>query len=127
MRKGFKEKSFGDRLSEAAKAKQAQLDRARAKAPANDPEFAARQEARRQAALAREARQEERRAAKLAALEREAAERKAAEAALAAKLEAEAVAREAEKAEQAIRDRQREVEQKLARDARYAARKARKK
>src|ERR1700719_878836 len=76
MQKGFREKSFGDRLSEGAKAKQAQLERARAKSPANDPEFAGRQEGRRLAQLARTAREEERRKAKLAALEEAAAEKK---------------------------------------------------
>src|ERR1700691_5084402 len=100
MQKGFREKGFGDRLGEAAKAKQAQLERARAKSPANDPEFAARQEARRQTELARTARQEERRQAKLAALEREAEEKKLAEVARVVALKAEAAAREIEQAEQ---------------------------
>ena len=127
MQKGFREKSFGDRLSEAAKAKQARLDRARAKLPANDPGFAARQEERRVAQLARTARQEERRQAKHAAQEREAAERKAAEVACAAQLKAEAQTREAERVEGARREKMREAEQKTARDVRYAARKARQK
>jgi hypothetical protein len=127
MQKGFREKGFGDRLGDAARARQAQLERARAKSPANDPEFAARQEARRLAEVARAARQEERRQAKLAALEREAEEKKAAEAARAVELAAEAAAREAEKAELARRAIEREAEQKAARDARYAARKARRK
>jgi hypothetical protein len=127
MQKGFREKSYGDRLGEAARAKQAQLERARAKSPANDPEFAARQESRRLTGLAREVRQEERRQAKLAALEREAAERIAADAARAIALKAEAAAREVELAERARREKEREVEQKAARDIRYAARKARRK
>jgi hypothetical protein len=127
MQKGFREKSFGDRLSEGAKAKQAQLERARAKSPANDPEFAGRQEARRLAQLARTAREEERRQAKLAALESEAAKRRAAEAAHAAEVKAEAEAKEAERVERARREKAREGEQKVARDARYAARQARRK
>jgi hypothetical protein len=125
MQKGFKEKGFGDRLGEAARAKQAQLERARAKSPANDPEFGARQEARRLMELARTARQEERKQAKLATVAREAAEKKLAEAARAAELLAEAAAREAEYAERARRAVEREAEQKAARDIRYAARKAR--
>ncbi len=125
MKKNFMEKSFADRLGQAASAKQAQLERARVNAPANDPEFAARQEARRQADLARTARQEERKKAKLAALEREAAEKKAAEAARAAELAAEEAAREAERVERARLAKEREAEQKAARDLRYAARKAR--
>jgi len=127
MQKGFREKGFGDRLGEAARAKQAQLERARAKSPANDPEFAARQEGRRLTGVARTARQEERRKAKLAALEREAEEKKAAEVARVAALKADAAAREVEQAEQARRAAEREVEQKAARDTRYAARKARRK
>jgi hypothetical protein len=127
MQKGFREKNFGERLSESAKAKQGQLERARAKSSVNDPEFGARQEARRVADLARAARQEERRQAKLAALAREAAEKKAAEAARATELKAEADAREARRVEQARHDKEREVGQKAGRDARYAARQARRK
>jgi hypothetical protein len=127
MQKGFREKNFGERLGESAKAKQAQLERARAKSPVNDPEFAARQEARRLAGLARTARQEERQQAKLAAIARAAAEKRAAEEARAAELQAAAEAREAARVEQARRDKEREVAQKAERDARYAARKARKK
>jgi hypothetical protein len=127
MQKGFREKSFGDRLSEGAKAKQAQRERAHANSPANDPEFAGRQEGRRLAQLARTAREEERRQAKLAALESEAAKRKAAEATRAAELKAQAEAREAERVELARRKKEREAEQKVARDARYAGRQARRK
>ncbi len=92
--------NFGDRLKAAAKAKQALLEKARAKAPANDPKFAERQAARREVSIAREARVSERKAAKLAAKIREAAEQEAREIVL-------------------------EAERKAARDARYAARKAR--
>ena len=49
--------TFTDRLETAAKARQAQLARARAKDPTKDPEFAARQEARAAAAYAREERE----------------------------------------------------------------------
>jgi len=104
------EPNFGDRLKAAAKAKQALLEKARAKAPANDPKFAERQAARREVSIAREARVSERKAAKLAAKIREAAEQEA---------------REAEAVEQAAREIVLEAERKAARDARYAARKAR--
>ncbi len=69
--------TFADRLDAAAKAKQALLERARAKDPTKDPEFAARQEARVAAARAREEREAERRRARQAAREQEAADRKA--------------------------------------------------
>ena len=106
--------NFGDRLKAAAKAKQALLEKARAKAPANDPKFAERQAARREVSIAREARASERKAAELAAKIREAEEQAA-----------EQEAREAEAAEQAAREIVLEAERKAARDARYAARKAR--
>ncbi len=106
--------NFGDRLKAAAKAKQSLLNKARAKALANDPEFAKRQAARRAVAIAREARVSERKAAKLAAKIRETEEQAA-----------EQEAREAEAAEQAAREIVLEAERKAARDARYAARKAR--
>ena len=57
---------FADRLETAAKAKQALLEKARAKDPANDPEFAARLAERAAIAAAREARETERRLAKQA-------------------------------------------------------------
>ena len=111
-------------MKAAAKAKQALLNKARAKAPANDPEFAKRQAARRAVAIAREARVSERKAAKLAAKIRETAEQEAREAE-AAEQAAEQEARETEAAEQAAREIVLEAERKAARDARYAARKAR--
>ena len=122
---------FADRLSTAAKAKQALLEKARAKNPVNDPEFAARQAERIAASQAREARETERRAAKQAEREREAAEKAAAKIAaaeaLAAQQAAEAAAREAERIEREVRAPLNEALAKLSRDARYAARKARKK
>jgi Family of unknown function (DUF6481) len=112
--------NFTDRLETAAKAKQAQLARARAKDPTKDPEFAARQEARAVAAYAREERESDRQIAKLAEREKEAAERDA--------RKAEQVALEAERAGRVTRQKTASLaEQKAARDARYAARKARKK
>jgi hypothetical protein len=114
--------TFADRLETAAKAKQALLEKARQKDPSNDPEFAARQAARVEAARLREERETEKRNARLA----EQAEREAEAARKAAEAQAEA---------DRIRSGKRPVskpalsesEQKALRDARYAARKARKK
>ncbi len=122
---------FADRLDVAAKAKQALLEKARAKDPTNDPEFAARQAERIAASQAREARESERRAAKQAEREREKTEKAAAKTAaaeaLAAQQAAEAAAAEAERIEREVRAPLNEALAKLARDARYAARKSRKK
>ena len=112
--------TFADRLETATKAKQALLERARAKDPTKDPEFGARQEARAAAAYARQERESDRLIAKLAEREKEAAERDA--------RKAEQVALEAERAGRVTRQKTASLaEQKAARDARYAARKARKK
>jgi len=118
--------TFADRLETAAKAKQALLEKARQKDPSNDPEFAARQAARIEAARLREERETEKRNAKLAEQALVKAEREAEAARKAAEAEAEAAR---------IRSGKRPVskpalspeEQKAIRDARYAARKARKK
>jgi hypothetical protein len=116
--KGFKEKSFGDRLSESASARQAALERFRARPAADDPVVVKRREERMAIARAREIRAAERAAAKLAEAavraEREAIEK------------AEREARERREAiEKVIRDASEAAERKKARDARYAARKAR--
>jgi hypothetical protein len=113
--------TFADRLETAAKAKQALLEKARQKDPSNDPEFAARQ-----AARLREERETEKRNARLAEQAKVKAEREAEAARKAAEAQAEA---------DRIRSGKRPVskpalsesEQKALRDARYAARKARKK
>ncbi len=120
------EPKFNDRLNTAARAKRALLDKARANGPANDPDFADRQVARREVSIAREARTAERKTAKLAEKIRLAEEKAAEEAARAIALAAEQEAREAEATEQAAREIGLEAERKAARDARYAARKARK-
>lgn len=125
--RGFKEKGFNDRLQDQAKARAALLERARAKNPQNDPEFAARQAERKRIAEEREAREAARAEQKAAALRAE-AERKIAEEA--ARIEAERLAKEeAEKAKRAEADKlvQLLAEQKALRDARYAARKTRQK
>ena len=109
---------FADRLSAAAKARQAQLDKFRARPGVDDPAVLDRSAARLAVSTARDARLAERKAARQA----EDAARKAA-------LEAEQAARAARDAEaaaeQAIREVALETERKAARDARYAARKAR--
>ena len=118
--------TFADRLETAAKAKQALLEKARQKDPTNDPEFAARQAARIEAARLRDERDTERRNAKAAEQAKVKAEREVEAARKAAEAEAEA---------ERIRSGKRPVskpalsadEQKSLRDARYAARKARKK
>ncbi len=125
--RGFKEKGFNDKLETAAKAKQAQLERARAKSPLNDPDFARRQAERKRQAEDREARIASRAAEKAAKAQRDAEERAAREA---ARLEAERLAEEARikaRREEADRLVALAAEQKAARDARYAARKQRQK
>ncbi|MDR3529589.1 MAG: DUF6481 family protein [Rhodopila sp.] len=107
--------NFDDRLSAAAAAKQALLERFRARPAVNDPAWIEQQAALKAIADAREARAAERRAAKEAEAARVAAEQaalRAAEQARAAEAKARAAAEEAQR--------------KAARDARYAARKARK-
>lgn len=118
--RGFKEKTFADRLQEAANARKAALERFRARPAPDDPQVVKRREERMRIAAAREARAAERRAQKEAEAavraEREAVER------------AEREARERKEAiEKLIRDSAGAAERKAARDARYAARKARQK
>jgi hypothetical protein len=107
--------NFDDRISAAAAAKQALLERFRAKPAAGDPAWVERQAALQAIADARDAR---------------AAERKAAKDAEAARVAAEQAARRAQEqtaaAEAKVRAAALETERKAARDAKYAARKARK-
>jgi hypothetical protein len=107
--------NFDDRLSAAAAAKQALLERFRSRPSAGDPEWEAKQAELKAIADARDARAAERKAAKEAEAARVAAE-------LAAKRAQELVAAAEAKARAAAQ----EAERKAARDARYAARKARK-
>jgi hypothetical protein len=107
--------NFDDRLSAAAAAKQALLERFRARPSADDPAVIAQQAALKAIADARDARAAERKAAKDAEAARVAAEQAAKRAAdQAAAIEAKARAAAVE------------IERKAARDAKYAARKARK-
>jgi hypothetical protein len=103
--KSYKDPSFQDRIGSAAEAKQKALDKLRAKPPVDEKVVAERQAAR----LKREAAQAEKREARQAAGQ---------------------AAREAKEAEAArlaaVPPPATEAEKKLARDARYAARKNRK-
>lgn len=101
--------SFQDRIARAAEAKQKALDSLRAR-PALDEDVVAERKATR---LKREAREDEKRAAKKAAEQAAKDEKAAARAEAAAKVAA-------------IKPPRSEAELKLARDARYAARKNRK-
>jgi hypothetical protein len=118
---GFKGTSFDDRLSAAANAKKTELEKFRARSGTNDPAFAERQAARHAISVARDARTAERNTSRLSGLAREAAEQTARNAAV----EAEEAARAAEVVRQAAHDVALQAERKAARDARYAARKAR--
>ncbi len=113
---GYKNDDFADRLSSAAKAKTAVLEKFRQKPGPDDPEFLERQAAQKAILEARELRTAERKRARDAELAKQAA----AEAAR----QAEEAAR---KLAAAARDLAIQAERKAARDARYAARKARRK
>jgi hypothetical protein len=107
--------NFDDRLSAAAASKQALLERFRSRPTVGDPAWVEQQAALQAIADARDARAAERKAAKEAEAARLAAEeaaRRKQEQVAAAEAKANALAMEAER--------------KAARDARYAARKARK-
>jgi len=123
--RGSDPNKFGDRLSDAQKARQAMLDKARAKLAALAETKPNRDAERAKIAADREKREEQRRLEKEARLKREAEERAAAEA---ARLEAERLAAEEahRKAnEEKMKLAQLLADQKAARDARYAARKSR--
>ncbi len=117
---GFKIPDFNDRQSSAQKAKQAALEKFKAKPKPDDPEFKARQAELLRIETERQVRRETARQAKLVA-EAEAEARRQTE--LAEKKAAEQAAYDAEIKHQ----EELEAKQKAARDARYAARKASKK
>ena len=115
---GFKQPDFLERQEAAAKARQAALEKFRAKAA--DPALAERLTARTAGAAERKASRTVR--------ENEKAVKKARDAELAQQAERDAVkAAERAKAESADRKLKLQAEQKVARDARYAARKSRSK
>lgn len=113
--------TFADRKEAAEKARKALLEKFKARPGPDDPMMLAAQEQRRAVAEARAVRQAEREAARQAELARLAAAEEARQAELRRLAEEEAARIAAEKAEQ----RSLLAQQKAARDARYAARKAR--
>ena len=119
---GYKGSNFNDRRTAAADAKKARAESFHANKPApDDPAVLARQAERRAIIEARDIRNAERKVAKEAEAERlrlQDTARIAAEATAAAEAEARAI-------EQATRDEAIKAERKAARDAKYAARKAR--
>ncbi len=112
--KGFKEQSVTERLDRAAKAKQALMEKFKARPKEDDPEVIAKKEARAAVVKAREERELQRAEAKRLEEIRLAEE--------AARLEEE---KRLEAELQAQRDAELKLQQKADRDARYAARKAR--
>jgi hypothetical protein len=124
---GFKDLGLLDRRAAAATAKKAALERFRAQPGADDPSVAQRDKARRAVTEARGLRAEERVAAKLAR-EVQLAEQKVRDAVLAKQAAQESKERAArEKREIADREVALNAERKVERDARYAARKSRRK
>ena len=123
---GFKDPGYLERKSAATDARKAALEKFRANSAPNDPAAAERQASRQAVSLAREARAAERKAAK-AAREIELAQEavRAREQAEQAKIDAAAQAKR-EAAEKVEREAAEAIERKAERDARYAARKARK-
>jgi len=123
--KGSDPNKFGDRLGDAAKARAAMLEKARAKLAALNETKPERDAERARIAAEREKREEQRKIEKDARARREAEERAAAEA---ARIEAERLAAiERDRAANEEREKLARLltEQKAARDARYAARKQR--
>ena len=114
MKNSYKDDGFGSRIANAAKAKQAAMARIKAQLQPGDPAFEKLRAERQAIAAAREIRQAERKVARAAEIERLAIERAEREAAAIAEAERQAAAVIALQAER-----------KVARDARYAARKAR--
>ena len=112
-------KNFSERLSTAADAKKTMVEKFRARPAADDPAVVARHEARRAISDAREARKAEQETTRRVQDAHEAATRVARDM-------AEQEQRSLEAAEALEREAALEVERKAARDARYAARKARK-
>lgn len=120
---GFKDRGFGERLSTASSAKRAMAAKFLQRPGLDDPAVVERRAALVAVSVARDGRRAEREEKRLAEQARIAAEREARAAASAAQ---QAADDERAAAEKAVSDAAREIDQKAARDARYAARKARK-
>ena len=117
----YKNDDFNNRLTSAAAAKTALLERFRARPGPDDPAVIARRAAQAEIEAARDVRAAERKVAREAEAIRQAAE----QARLLEEQKARDVELQARLAEDAVRAEQRVVEAKAARDARYAARRAR--
>jgi len=117
--KSSKTPSLSDRLAASAKAKKAALERFRAQPAADDPAIVEKRAARQAAAAARQLRADERRAQALR-------DEESARAAASAARESEIREREARQQRESEEQVALEAERKIARDMRYAARKARK-
>ena len=122
-----KEPGFVERLQTAAEAKKAQLERIRASAPAGGAQSTAQQAAQVEAAAARKIRTAERKDSDRVGAERREAQRAAASARQALGVLEARARKDAERAAQAESDAALKKDQKTARDAKYAARKARQK
>lgn len=122
-----KEPGFVERLKTAAKAKKAQLERLRATVPANRTQSAERDARQAEAAAARKLRTAERKDAERAASREKEALRAAEKARQAQAVIDEDARKRAERLIQAEADAALKRDQKAARDAKYAARKARQK
>jgi hypothetical protein len=120
-----KDPGFAERLQTAAKAKQAQLEKIRATALANDAQSAERQAARVEVAEARRIRTAEHKDSKRVTAELRATQRAAEEARQADAVTEEKARKDAERVAQVEADAALKKDQKAARDSKYAARKAR--
>jgi hypothetical protein len=122
-----KEPGFVERLQTAAKAKNAQLERIRASVPATGAQSTERQAARVEAAAARKIRTAQRKDADRVGAEQREAQRATENARQALGVVEERARKDAERGAQADADAALKKDQKTARDAKYAARKARQK
>lgn len=122
-----KEPSFVERLQTAAKAKNAQLEKIRATVPATGAQSTERHGAQVEAAGARKIRTAQRRDADRRGAQQREAQRAAENARQALAVAEERGRKDAERGAQAEADAAFQKDQKAARDAKYAARKARQK
>ena len=120
-----KEPGFVERLQTAAKAKKAQLEKIRASVPATGAHSSERQAAQVEAAAARKIRTAQRKDADRVGAEQREAQRAAANAKQVLGVVEERARKDAERGAKADADAALKKDQKAARDAKYAARKAR--
>jgi len=120
-----KEPGFAERLQTAAKAKKAQLEKIRARAPADGVPSAGGQAAQLEAAAARKMRTADRRYSDRAGAQEREAQRAAEKTRQAQAVIEQSARKEAERVAQVEADAAHKQDQKAARDAKYAARKAR--